>query len=230
MDENESQAAESAAETPNEIETLKNEMNQKFSKMEDINAQLQALNASLQSQVAPKQTTKNLKDLVYDNPDEFVSEIKQQIRREVQADVDQRISTTSAAQAKVSEISAQYPDFANSNSAAYKLAQQLYADVPASLKGTPEGAEMAMLRAASKLGLSSNQTRRTKASTEDFTISGQNSGSRKAQARTEEDTVSPETKFWAAKFAEVTGRDPNDQKLLDGVKQASKRKSWNRYE
>lgn len=220
---------EEQSQETNEIKNLKSEYGRKF---ENLSAQLAQLTSQLQqaseARQQPAQTqVKPIRELLYEDPDQAARLIKEEAVREAETRITGRFEKQQALQNKLMELSTEFPEFRDQNSDAFQKAREFYSTLPSGLKDTAEGAEIAMQRAALQLGLTPASKRR-KSGSDDYVGSstGSGSGRRNTSAK---DEVAEDTKTFAAILANASGRDFNDPKLQEGLKQASKRKDWRRY-
>ena len=225
---------------------LKNLQSEYSRKLANMNDQIAAQNQQLAEianmiassrQPAPSQAPagKALKDLVYDDPDAFVEQVVTRAARVADEAAGRRIDsvvqTNTAAQTAIAEVQSRYPEFMQPNSEVAKRAVEIAQGQAKELKGTAHGAKMAMLEAASELGLVpvSKRAPAREGEGDDFSLSGQANGSRGSGRPRSRDPKS-EISDTAKHLAELLGVDLNDPKRLEGLEKASKRKSWNRYQ
>jgi hypothetical protein len=192
------------------------------------NAQLLELMAAQQQRQAPPAAPqRSMKDMVYDDTDAFVDTVVARAEQAADRRVEQKVQLSTATQSVVGELSAKYPEFSDARSEAAALAVQKAGRLPAHLKGTPEGAKMVMLEAASELNLIPAPARRPaqQQETDDFALSGSTKGSARTRGNDPKKDIDPLT----LAFAQELGIDLTDPKRVEGLKQASQRKNWNRY-
>lgn len=206
---------------------VKAEFNRKLSALNEnltaqnanLAAQLQTIMQTIESrQTAGKSTAgaeKKLSELMYDNPDEFVNQIKSSVRNEVMGETNRTQSFNQAA----ALLDSEYPEFRDRSSEQRKRVETYYSQLPQHLIGTKEGLEVAAYRAAADFGLTP-QSKRAKGN-EDFSVSGSSgsaSNARKA-AKANKDMAADQMAFaelinapindprFKAEFEKATGRD-----------------------
>lgn len=217
------------------MQNIKAEFSRKTSNLEtklaETNAQLAAMIAQVQqslvqSKPAPAASGKSTRDLLYDDPDAFVAQITEQATNKAQAEVARSQQMQSAVQSAIMEMSSKYPEFSQAGSEAATKAVEYGSKLPAHLRGTAEGAEIAMARAAAELGLVP-QSKRTKSSpsSDDAAIGGSSrSPSQKPSGKAKiDDSVIIMGKLLGVDYEANKERAKN----LEG---ASKRSKWTRYE
>lgn len=218
--------ASEGEQAPDPMETLRQELKNTKSesarKMDNIQAQLAELAAALRPK--PQETPVD-KNLIYDDPDKYAQIIEERAVAKAEQRVLGKVQQQNSYQMKVAAMQADFPEFKDESSEAYRLANQEYQQLPAHLQGTTEGLEIAMQRAALKTGLVPASKRR-RASTEDYIPPTTNTGRR---APPPKDDTDPKAVEFAKIMAVATGRNPNDPKMLERVKEAAKRKSWKTF-
>lgn len=215
------------------IQGVKAEMNRKLSNMsEQLAAQSRMFEQILAQQTAQRQAAqapqgKPLKDLVFEDPEAFVRQVQQQAEAAATRQIEQRVQVSTQTQNAILDVQSKYPEFAQSNSEATTLAIRKADSQPPHLRGTPEGARLAMMEAAAELGLVPASKRQAPQQTRDEFVSPGSAGSSSPRARSTDPKkgIDPTT----LAFAEAMGRDINDPKVLEGLASASKRQNWNRY-
>lgn len=189
-------------------------------------SQLEAILAEVQRSMAPKEPPRKAdKDLIYEDPEKYARQIREDAVREATETVTKQYQASQAVQSAVASLQSQYPEFAQDGSEASKLAVEKAGRLPAKLKGTAEGARLAMLEAAQELGLVMSSKRRTNVSQEE-PVTGNRSSTTSSQARKPTGKVDEKTKA----FAELLGLDFNDPKQVALLEKASTRKNWKSYE
>lgn len=228
------QVEESApAEQPDPIEQLKGEFSRKTANLakmqEETQAQLSAILEQVQRSMQPKEPSapkKPVKDLLYDDPEEFARQVREEATREATEVVSKQYQASQAVQNAVASLQQQYPEFAQEGSEASMLAIKKAASLPAKLKGTAEGARLAMLETAQELGLVAMQRRQQPKRQQEEPVVGSRSSTSTSQARKPAGKVDEKTKA----LAELLGLDFNDPKQVAELEKASTRKNWSRYE
>lgn len=207
------------------VKNLKSEMDRK---LQNINDQLKQQNDFLSSQLNKLVETQSVKSNLeepsdfYDlNPREFKKDIVNSILSEVD-NKNKEIQTKQVAlQQKVIELQKFYPEISNPNSELYQTVLQEHNKLPAHLMETPEGYEMATLRAANKVGVMKNSSE-----IDEFNVQGRgNKMSKDNKGKRESGKISEKTKA----FAQLLGRDLNDPATKKRLLEAIERDTFNRY-
>lgn len=223
-----------ASETPELTpeQNVKAEFNRKFANMnEQLASTNQALAQVLESmkaqQQAPQVPTKPLKDMVFDDPEQFVKTVEARALQAANQVVDNRVRMSGEAQTVISELQSKYPEFSAPNSEATQYALQIAARQPEGIKGTALGARQAMMEAVAQYDLVPASKRQTRQQDNDsFVAGGQGTGTRKARENDPTKGVDPITLEFAQLLDPSIASDP---KRLESLKQSSTRKNWNRY-
>ena len=219
---------------PSVDELLKNtraEMQRKTSNLEEklaqTNAQLEQMLALVQQSVKPAESKseKSARDLLYDAPEEFVAHVTEKATRKAQEEARALAAQQSAINNVIADYSSKYPEIAQQGSEAMQLAVKYGNELPKHLKGTAEGAELAMSKAIAELGLAP-VSRRKKASSEEPEVVGgaarsTNSQSKKPDAKLDDNTLA---------LAQLMGVDLKDKKRVENLAKATSRKNWLKYE
>lgn len=215
-----------------DLKGFKSEIDTKFSSVAD---QLKALQAGWQeSMQTVTDAIINTRTQKVDPPEDIYVDPDEAARLEKvkRSAVEEATRSTQALLAKERErdrvlasYAAQYPEMQTPSSAFNKAILEAHKSIPKSLQETAEGYEMAILRAASQLGVVPKDKRQS--SDESFTFGGGPSGEPRSKAKSKE--LEEGTVMLAQLINQAAGR-PVDDKVLEGIKQASKREKWNRYE
>ena len=220
--------AASAQDAADPFKNLKAEVNRKLENqsamLAEQNRQLQSILATVQERMqpaTPQATSKPLKELVFEDADQFAAEIEKRASQIASKVVEQKVQLSQTA---VSEVLNIYPEFGQPGSEAAQLALQKSAKLPPHLQGTPEGLKYVMHETAAELGLVPAKARKaTTSAGDDFSLGG--STAPRQQKKDPAKDIAPET----LEFAKLMGIDVSDPKRLEGLKQASQRKTWNQY-
>lgn len=224
------ESQESQEQQPDPIKNLKAEFERKTANISQQQAetqrQLEAILAEVQKSMAPKEAPrKAAKDLIYEDPEEYARQVREDAVREASEAVSRQYQASAAVTSAVNSLQAQYPEFAQEGSEAAKLAVEKAAKLPAKLKGTAEGARLVMLETAAELGLVAASKRRTQV-TQEEPVAGSRSSTSTSQSRKPAGKVDDKTRA----FAELLGLDFNDPKQVAALEKASSRKNWSKYE
>ncbi len=217
--------AEAAPEDP--VRNLKSEVSRKF---ENLNSQFAQLNQSLQAlanrnqpEAAPVKQA-SLKDQMFEDPDGAAEVITQRAVARADQIISAKVERQQALQQTVLNMTAEYPEMGKNGSEAANTAQRIHASLPAHLQNTPEGAELAISRAASQLGLTPTSKRRKQTGDDDGFIP-QSKGSPRGRATSAESELTDEQFTFAHILNESIGRKFDEKKL----KKYAGRKNWTTY-
>lgn len=218
-----------AAPQEDPIKNMKQEFARKTSNLEEklaqTNAQLAEMLTLVQQSVKPVETKpgKSARDLLYDDPDAFVSEVTEKATRKAQEEARALAAQQSAINNVIADYSSKYPEIAQQGSEAMQLAVKYGNELPKHLKGTAEGAELAMSKAIAELGLA--PVSRRKKSEEPEVVGGaarsSSGGPKKSEAKLDDNTLA---------LAQLMGVDLKDKKRVDNLAKATSRKNWLKYE
>jgi len=218
--------------TPKEdlIKNMKAEFARKTSNIEaqqaETQRQLQEILEQVQKSMQPaKEPKKSARELVFDDPEEFVRSTVERAAIEADERVTKKFEASQAMQNAVSSLSQQYPEFSQDGSEATALAVQKAAKLPAKLKGTAEGARLVMLETAAELGLVMS-SRRKKASDDSEPVAGSRNTATSTAKKAPQGKVDEKTRA----FAELIGLDFSDPKQVAALEKSSQRKNWSSYE
>lgn len=123
----------------------------------------------------------------------------------------------------LASYAAQYPEMGQAGSEFNQAILEAHKGLPQNLKDTPEGYEMAILRAAAKQGV---VPRSKRTSSDDFTLSSRG-GNR--PPKKDDVEVSEATQIFSEFINKAAGRDPNSKEVQEGLKSALKRNDYHRY-
>lgn len=229
----ESASEEAIAEKPQEdpIKNAKAEMDRKITNLQSENKaqldQMAAILAEVQKSLQPKaEPRKSAKELIFDDPESLLADVEERATRRATEAVTQQYQASQAVQLAVSSLQVQYPEFSQDGSEAAILAVAKAAKLPAKLKGTAEGARLAMLEAAQELGLMPQSKRQKSESKNEEPIGSRSSNGAANRKPASNTKVDDKTRA----VAELLGLDFNDPKQVAALEKASTRKSWGKYE
>lgn len=118
-----------------------------------------------------------------------------------------------------------YPEIQSDEKVRQSVLNQ-HAKLPANLKETAEGYELAVQRAVAQAGLTPKSKRQAgMQNPDDFSSPGSKSGRSSEGASRKKAKVSERTIM----VAKLLGRDVNDEKVLKGLEEAANRDTYNRY-
>lgn len=127
----------------------------------------------------------------------------------------------------VVRLASDYPEI-QSDSKVRQAVLDEHARLPAGLKETAEGYELAVQRAVSKAGLSPKARRQASADADSFSSPGSKSGSSAATGGNRKSKVSETTKLASRLLREASGR-VYDEEVEKRLEVAAQRENWNRY-
>lgn len=233
-DQNENQQEAEGQQQVDPIKNVKAEFDRKLDNViKQQNEQLQAILAQVTETMRPQQQQqvqpqKSMKELIYEDADAAAALITQQAVAAASRVVDQRVEQSQRATQTVNEVIAVYPEFGQANSEAAALAIKKMSQLPKDQQGNALATKTVMYEAAAELGLVPAKARKQSNDDDSFSVSGgssRGSGQRSRNSDKSKD-VSPDT----LEFAQLMGIDISDPKRLEGLKKASQRTKWNKYE
>lgn len=215
---------------------LKSEISRKLqnseSRMSELMKQNQAMAESLKSiasRVAPPPAPKeeeDLESLAYSNPTLYAKKIAQMATKSA-TEATMQVQQEQAQKTMVlNSLYKDYPELSNTDSELTKTAVEIYNNLTPSEQASPSSYKLAVREAAAQLGvLPSSKRAKTD---DDFVAPGSrgNSGSRSERSASKKDEIDPAV----LEISKLFGRDVNDPKVRERLKQHSKRTKWNRYE
>ena len=237
-DQNESASADESK-NDDQIGNLKAEMARKLQNVNDANDKLaqqndvlsQKLDLIVNQMSVPdqKQSSEDLEELRYTDPDRYI-ELKLQ---ESDKRTDEKIAKSNQAQTAKSQVVADlakiYPDINDPNSALYNEAIKISANYDANFMSTPEGIKLAVMEAASKLGTKSGPAKGAD-DNEDIDMSeyigGGSGDSSKKSTRKKSEELDSKTIM----TAKLMGLDVDDPDVIASLKKRANRKNFNRWE
>lgn len=218
-----------AAATPEDpVKNLKSEYGRKFegvtSQLQQLSQQLQEL-ASQRNQPAPaiRQQT-SIRDRIYDDPDGVINEAVSRAKSEALQEAESLLNNRQNMQNAVYRMTSEYPELAQSENQA--LVQRIHNSLPASIRNTPEGAELALSRAAAEQGLIPASRRRKPAGADDSYIPPSSGSPRRDQPK--EGKLNDEQLTFVHLLNQSIGR-PVDEKVLKNATKYAGRKTWTKF-
>ena len=216
-------AADGATPSANtdEIKNLKSEFNRK---LDNLNTQLkqqnEALVAQLQSLVVPKKQEAtsdedDIGDLVYKNPTAFAKRIKEEAKRDIQAQLSARDEENNKRNDIVQKLYADFPELAIADHPLTVSALEKYKEISKDSGATPASYRAAVYEAAMDHGV---QPKKKRGDSDDFTGFSGKGDSRPAKKKDE--AISPQT----AELARLMGVDP--EKVAARAKKRSNYGKW----
>ncbi len=197
-------------------------------KLADTNAQLEKMIQMVSQnlvQAKPPANEKSARDLLYDSPDEFIEQVTQKATNKAQAEVRRAQEMQSAVSSAIMEVSSIYPEFSQQGSAVAQRAVELGNKLPKELRGTAEGAKIAMYQAAAEEGLTPASKRAKPTTGDDAAIGGgsRSSGGKPASKSKVDDSVLVMGKLLGVDYE-------TNKERAKALEQTSKRSKWTRYE
>lgn len=218
----------------NPSDNLKFEFQRKFENLSKANETLANQNAQLNAKLdaiigaldKPKESNTDLEDLKYTDPDKYI-EMKMQ---EVEGRVESKIQKTQELQSKknevLSKLASDYPEINNQDSELYKHAINLAGKYDANFVNSPEGIQLLVREAAAELGVLPSSKRKVE-ETDMSEFIGGGSGNSNNNNGKKAKTADLDPKTIVA--AKLMGLDTNDPKVIERLKERSKRKNWTKY-
>lgn len=200
------------------IKSVKAELEAQNQKMEAILSHLQTF-----KQPEKEQPAKNSKapDPLED-PEAFAAYVAEKATHVATKKSD----TQTAINMTVAKIQREFPEFQDDNSEETKAVLAEYGRLPAHLKNTAEGAELAMNRVIANRGLQPlTKRQKSEREKEEFSLSGSGNGNQRRPNKTEKTEVDPMTLEWS----KLLGRNTDDPEYKKRIEQASKR-DYKRYQ
>lgn len=215
----EGQSQDINAKLNSEIESLKNQIaSMNASWQQNMNTVVDAVLSSKQQQTETVNEDEDLSSI-------SVKDFKNKILSEVTNVVEEKTAAATKKQQQLSstivKLSQDFPEIQNANSKLSKKMVEFHDSLPKHLKETPEGYEMALLKASNELGMVPVKQRRS--GDEDFSFGGEGSFSGEAP-KAKQKKIDPKT----LQFAALMGMDINDKKVLESLQENS-RDSWGKY-
>ena len=210
--------AEAQAQPVDRLHNAKAESDRKIANMEahmaNTQSQLDALMQQLQKSAAQ---AKPSKDLLYDNPEEFINQTISAAEQRADARVNQRMNETARLHQVVNEIQGKYAEFSQPGSEASKRALQIANSLPKEMDQVSR-AKMAMLEAAAEMELVPRSKRKATAAGDDYVAAG--GVAKAAQPKSRQDAAERE-------FLRLLGGDKaNDKEVQKEFEKAQKRGDW----
>ena len=234
QDENQSTETDATTEQDdNSVQNVKAEMGRKF---DNVKAELEAQNQKFEQLIQHIQTLAPQKAIASEQKQTAPDPISEPeayanyVAAKTSEVVNKQTTRQQEFNHRIGTMTQQFPEFGDVNSEESKAVLNEYKNIPEHMKGTAEGAELAMTRVVARMGLQPvSKRQRSQREQEDFSLSGTGSNKRTGKKGSDDHEVSEETKEWSRLLNESLGLDPNDPKRQERLKQASKRTNWNRY-
>lgn len=219
---------EQVAQPEDPIKNIKSEFGRKFegigSQLSQLSQELRALATQRTEQAAPARPQPSLKDQLFDDPDAAVETMTERATQRALQAADQMIANRQNMQNTIFNFTSEYPELGQA--AGQAEVQRIHASLPKALRETPEGAELALTRAAAQMGLTPASRRRKPAGDDDGFIP-KSSGSRSNQKKAEPE-MSDEQFTFMHLLNESISRKVDDKVIKNASKYAG-RKQWNKY-
>lgn len=161
---------------------------------------------------------------IYDGK-KFAERVKQETLQTTQQLIQQQMQKQTQLNNKILELNTDYPEISQAGSELQKAFINTHNSLPKHLQETPEGYELAAMKAVNKLGVAP-KSRRQAAQSEDFSVSSSSSAKPKAASNKKGKAPSDITKAWSQLF----GRDVESPDYNKRIESALNRKSWTRWE
>lgn len=223
-DENSNDSGQNAGGGDDRLKNLQSEFDRKLGNLtEQLASQNQAFQQQMQAMVDAMTSSRELvksepeaDDFLDLNPKDF----KQQVLAEAKKAQAEALASQNALNQAVYQLSQEYPELQQPGEF-QKAVIDIEKSLPASLRETPEGYELAVERAAKKLKIQPKSARQAVAN-DDFSMgSGEVKGKKKPKSEVSDDMLA---------IAQLMGRDIEDEGFKKRLEAAAKRKTWGKYE
>jgi hypothetical protein len=189
---------------PDPIAALKGEQARKFDALNAKIAEMAALNNVIIEKlntVAPKpaakaESTENLADLMYSDPEKYAQLIEERAEKRVLSRIDEVNAKQSKHQAAMAELFEEFPELKDSSSPLVQKANEIWSKLPAEDRNSSTAFRLAAKEAALEL----NVKPKSKRTDEEF-VGGGSASPTSARRNTKQAELDPLTK----QFAEVCG-------------------------
>lgn len=214
------------AEFGRKLENIESQLAQQQQRNDQLLAQLQtvaaAQTAKVETQSSPKE---DISDLMYSDPERYTQIITQQATETAKQEALAQVQAMNAEQdqknAVLQRLVNSYPELADTSSQLVKEAKMVYDSFSDTEKASPLSYEVAVGRAADKIGVQKASKRSI--SSDEFALPGGGSSSSKKR---QERTSIPEP---TAAFAEIMGLDLEDKATKERLSALSNSRDWTKY-
>lgn len=222
--------------TPDDVTNLKAEFNRKLSNYESeltkqkettnqLLAQIQSM--SFKSQSQPPSTTKNLGDLMYENPEAAAQQITNNATQAAVKATSDIMATQRQEQQILFDIVSEFPEASNNEHELTKCSRKILNSYEVNDQKNPKFWKMAVNEAALDLGIKPKSKRTS--TEEDFSLNSKGSSSI-SSANYSKDKGKTAITEDILNFAALLGRPVNDPKYLESLESFANRKNWTKYE
>ena len=209
---------------------LKGEMGRKFQNIEEKLNQFSDSQSKLlefienTSQKQPETTAnESITDLMYSDPDRFAEEIQNKAYEKFTKAQAEKEKVMTQKTTVLNKLVNDFPELRNEQSDLTQKAAQLMEAYSATEQNNPHVIKQVVLEAAMDLGVKPRSKRIV--DEDDFTLSGGSSSSTTSRKSKSSDEIDPRT----LAYAEKSGLDINDPKLLARLKQYSKKNFYSKF-
>lgn len=222
MSEEANNGSDQEVQQPDPLQQLESKFSTIAQQLEAVTQNQQKFQESLVNTIQPQQPT-------YQDDDDYDiydgKKFAQKLKTEVSSDVDQRIQQAVQRQqqlsTKIMEINQQYPEVSKAGSDLQKQFIQQHQSLPKSLQETPEGYELAVARAVSRLGVSPKGQSAAEPTPR---------GSAAAPTAQKAPKAADQQKTERVKLiSKLLGRDIESEDYNKRVSEALNRNTWGRY-
>lgn len=167
-----------------------------------------------------KQSSNDMEDLMYSNPEEFVNRIHANVEQKLMSKVDQAQRAQEEKQSTLAQLIREYPELGDNDSELVKEAKQIINQLPKEQQESSLGYKTAVYEAATRLGIMAAKHRKKPKNEEDenFTLNDP----APSRGKISNDRV--------MEIAELFGLNVEDPKVKERLNNRTKRKDWNRYQ
>jgi len=210
-----------------DITNFKAEMGRKFDNtntelatLKQQNQQvLAALDAIAQSSVKkPAGAEEDDEDLMYSNPAEYRRKMKDEIKTEVNQDVDAKTAANQTYQNTVYELVTQFPELNVAESDMYKATMKILDTYPKTQRNESATMRAASYQAAANLELAPKPKRKSSSDDDSFSLSAGFSGSKKGK--------SPVVNSDMLTIASLFGLNLEDKKVMESLEKHANRDTY----
>lgn len=230
-------SAGGGAEGSDAIQQLKAETNRKLSsiteQMGDLKKASDLLLERLSQSQAPASSVKteeseDLSSLMYSDPAAYARRIEERAEKRIMSNLQNQNAAVAKQNAVLSELTYDYPELGDKNSALTKRAVEIYGQLPVEDRSSPLSYRLAVKEAATELSVKP----RSKRTEDDENFMGSSSGGSRRGERSKKDKVDPNTELWAEalgdQFREL-GHDYNDNVVKERIAKRAQR-SWSKWQ
>lgn len=203
--------------------------------IEELNSQLASINQALSQlrQPAGAPTPQvDLAELAYKDPAAFAQAVEDRVNRKVDQTINAVTQRTQLSNQVLNQMVSDYPELSDSSSELTKRATDLYSRLTPQQQADPNYYKVAIRDAAAELGVMVKSKRPVSNNNGDdgSYTGGGSSSSNSASRDNRRRSTEPELSEATLAFAELSGLNTKDPKVIASLKQRATRKKWTKYE